>query len=534
MQQFSSRVTAVLAGALLLAACSDQPTAPGVAESTAPAFAAGGQGNQNGKANGPSSLDLIEDDYASGLLDKENANRYREYAVSAPGKLPQKYQSSERGKDATYSMVQLAKDWESLSAATKKEIRDLRGNGFGNLKQTRETAHFVLHYTTQGDWAVPSVDADRNGYPDFIDASAKSWEEVYAREVGQLGYPAPKLTATADGTVSNKFHVYFKDMPYYGYCVPENVEYAPVDGFPSGTASAWIVVENDFYGFPPNDEDVTGTETVRAGALKVTQAHEFMHALQFNINVYQSGWLMESHATWAEDAVYDDINDWHWYINRFFATPNLPIFNRYVYGSAYFQNWLSENYGVNKPREIWEAAKRMSAADAIKSEAFGGTWNPMAGYAWDQVTMRISDFTTDATSSIQPNPARLLRTTHDTYPVSVSIPSATKQTSNGAPYGLGSNYIEFTPGSSSGTLTLSFDGADGYAWRASAIVYGNGAPTVAPISLAPGSAAGSVTVSGFGRQVTRVVLAATIADREGVQVPYSYGASVAAATLAGR
>jgi hypothetical protein len=62
---------------------------------------------------------------------------------------------------------------------------------------------------------------------------------------------------------------------------------------------------------------VTGTETIRTGALKVTQAHEFMHALQFNINVYQSGWLMESHATWAEDAVYDGINDWHWYINRF-------------------------------------------------------------------------------------------------------------------------------------------------------------------------------------------------------------------------
>ena len=56
----------------------------------------------------------------------------------------------------------------------------------------------------------------------------------------------------------------------------------------------------------------------------MTQAHEFMHALQFNINVYQSGWLMESHATWAEDAVYDGINDWHWYINRFFAAPELP------------------------------------------------------------------------------------------------------------------------------------------------------------------------------------------------------------------
>ena len=64
-------------------------------------------------------------------------------------------------------------------------------------------------------------------------------------------------------------------------------------------------------------------------------------------------------------------------------------------------------------------------------------------------------------------------------------------------------------------------------------MFGNGAPSVVPISL-DGSAAGSVTLSGFGKQVTRVLLAATIADREGVQVPYSYGASVGDATLASR
>ncbi|MEO6528533.1 MAG: MXAN_6640 family putative metalloprotease [Gemmatimonadaceae bacterium] len=527
----SHRVTALLAGALLFGACRDEPTAPLAPESGGPLRSAGGNGN--GNAIGKSSLDLIEDDVAEGLLDKENTNRYREYAVSAPAKLPPKYRSTERGKDATYSMVQMAKEWGSLSAATRKEIRDLRGNGFGNLQEKVETSHFVLHYTTQGDWGVPTLDANRNGVPDFIDASAKSWEEIYAKEVGGLGYPAPKLTVDASGAVSNKFHVYFKDMPYYGYCVPENVEFAPVNGFPSGTASAWIVVENDFVGFPPNDEDRTGLETVRTGALKVTQAHEFMHALQFNINVYQSGWLMESHATWAEDAVYDAINDWHWYINRFFASPSLPIFNRYVYGAAFFQNWVSETYGVDAPRKIWEAAKSMSAADAIKSVTFGGSWEPMTKYAPDQMLMKISDFTTDPTSSIIPNPLRLLRTTHDAYPVAVTVPDATKQEANGAPYGLGSNYIEFTPGSASGALTLTFDGADGYAWRVMAIVYGAGAPSVVPMTL-NGGAAGSLVLTGFGGQATRVVLAATISDRAGVQVPYSYGASVAAATVAAK
>src|SRR6478672_6887513 len=164
MLRSRTRVITLLAGALLFGACRDQPTAPIAAESSTPRLAAGGNGN----GNGPSSLDLIEDDYAGGLLDKDNANRYREYAVSSPDKLPQKYQSTARGKDATYSMVQMAKEWASLSASARKEIRDLRANGFGNLKQTVQTTHFVLHYTTQGAWAVPSQDLDGNDIPHLI------------------------------------------------------------------------------------------------------------------------------------------------------------------------------------------------------------------------------------------------------------------------------------------------------------------------------------------------------------------------------
>ena len=46
--------------------------------------------------------------------------------------------------------------------------------------------------------------------------------------------------------------------------------------------------------------------------------------------------------------------------------------------------------------------------------------------------------------------------------------------------------------------------------------------------------AGSLVVRDFGRQATRVVLAVTIADRAGVQVPFSYGATVGGGTVAAR
>jgi len=530
---WTTRTAAVLVAGVLTA-CADQPTAPIAASGPAPRLATAGSNGNNG--NGRSSLDLIEDDFDAGLLDRENVNRYREYAVSAPDRLPTKYRGAGVGKDATYSMVQLAKDWSTLSAATRKEIRDLRANGFGNLKDSVVTEHFVLHYTTQGDWAVPTRDNDRNGIPDFVDAAATSWEVIWTRQIGQLGYPAPKLTTDALGNPTNKFHVYFKDMPYYGYCVPENVELLATSPVAYGTASAWIAVENDFAGFPRNDEDVTGTETVRTGALKVTQAHEFMHAVQFNLNVYQSGWLMESHATWAEDAVYDRVNDWHWYINGFLRTPDLPVQRRFVYGSAFFINWLSERYGQDTPLRIWKAAQTQTAIEAVRSVAFGGSWEPMKDFAEAQATFGLSDFTTDPASSVPVNRTLLVRTEHAAYPVDAAVAAATKQVPNGAPWGLGTNYIEFVPGTASGDLTLTVDGADGYEWRAFALVTGARGVETRQIALDAASETGTITVSGFGatRGAQKVTLAVTIAAREGVQVPFSYSARVTPATLARR
>ena len=154
---------------LVLAAITACSRETATAPDARPSFAAGGQGNGNGRT----SLDLIEQDFADGLLDKNNANRYRAYAVEAPQRLPAKYKSSAIGKDATYSMLQIALDWDQLSTSTQQEILDLRGDGFGQLKGTMLTPHFVLHFTTQGNHAVPAQDNDGNGVSDFIDAAAE-------------------------------------------------------------------------------------------------------------------------------------------------------------------------------------------------------------------------------------------------------------------------------------------------------------------------------------------------------------------------
>jgi hypothetical protein len=503
----------------VFAACSDEPqpiTGPLSSSSATPSFAA--QGGSNGKT----SLDLIENDYSGGSLDKENANRYRGYAVFAPEKLPQKYRSAVIGKDATESMIRQALDWDGLSKSTQQEILELRANGFANLKNTFETSHFVLHYSTVSESdAVPKVDGDRDGVPDYIEVAAESWESIWQRLVGELRYPAPKGVSA-----QNKFHVYYDKLSYYGYCMPTNVELLRVSPVPYGTASAFIVVNNDFVGFPANDEDRTGTEAIRSGALKATQAHEFMHALQFAINVYGSGWLMESHATWAEDAVYDGINDWHWYINTFLATPDLPIFSRYLYGAAYYQNYLSERFGVDVTRQIWFAHQTRTAADAIRDVAFSGSWEGMKAFAPAEYLHDISDFTIDPPSVVESiRPLRsLTRATHSSYPVSVSVPASTNREPNRAPWGLGANFVDFT--NAVGSATLTFDGTDGFAWRAYVIATSaNGKTSILPLTLDAGSA-GMITVDGMGTRWSKLTLVATIADRPGAAVPYSYAATV--------
>ena len=85
------------AAALALAACSDPMTPQARRAAVQPQFAVQGQGR--------SALDLIEADIDAGLLDRENGNRYRQYAVSEPAGLPARYRSGGIGKDATLSMV---------------------------------------------------------------------------------------------------------------------------------------------------------------------------------------------------------------------------------------------------------------------------------------------------------------------------------------------------------------------------------------------------------------------------------------------
>lgn len=191
--------------------------------------------------------------------------------------------------------------------------------------------------------------------------------------------------------------------------------------------------------------------------------------------------------------MYDGVNDWHWYINGFFASADRPLFSRDPYGGAFFQNWVSENYGLDVPRQIWLAARTSTMRDAIRNVAFGGTWEPLETFAAAEYTLAIGDFTTDGPTVI-PLPTRLpIRATHTTYPVIEQVGVSTNKVDNRAPWAFGgANYVEFVP-SGTGTVSITFDGADGFAWRALVVATpkNGGAPATYSISLDAASAARS-------------------------------------------
>ena len=78
------------------------------------------------------------------------------------------------------------------------------------------------------------------------------------------------------------------------------------------------------YGYMVLDNDFSKAEfgyDDPAIPASVTFAHEFNHLLQVNYDTFQDTWMLESTATWAEEKVYPEINDYLGYVSAFAQFP---------------------------------------------------------------------------------------------------------------------------------------------------------------------------------------------------------------------
>lgn len=201
--------------------------------------------------------------------------------------------------------------------------------------------NFCIHWTEKEKRNAPASH-------DFLAAVQDSLATSYSVENDALGWQRAKSDGTrgarkgvgGDGQVD----VYITNLGkrLYGYAAPDPRQ--------NGTRRyAYLVLDNDYRGFPSSP----------INSLKVTVAHEYNHVLQFNYDTFQDSWLFEDTATWMEEQVYPEINDYLNYLPAFAKGSEVPMTGRSikVYSEAVFNHWLSGHYGAQVIRDVWAASQ---------------------------------------------------------------------------------------------------------------------------------------------------------------------------------
>ena len=257
------------------------------------------------------------------------------------------------GADATMALNQLLRVREDLTPEQRDRAdallarptdgaSDPEGDGYTTTEATPVCGDTVcVHYvTTTGD-APPLTDGDDEGtVPDSVDQALATAEAVNDTYVAS-GYRRPDPDGGLGGR-NDKVDIYLSDVGsdgLYGYCTSDQR---------GRTFNRWAycVIDDDFAAaqFP----DHTPEENQQ-----VTLAHEYYHAVQFAYDTFEDPWILEATATWAEDELFDDVNDNRRYLDSGQgAVPFSPL-DRWQEGTSYhYGNWLYFRYLT----ERWTAA----------------------------------------------------------------------------------------------------------------------------------------------------------------------------------
>ncbi|MFC6288245.1 MXAN_6640 family putative metalloprotease, partial [Nocardioides sp. GCM10027114] len=160
-----------------------------------------------------------------------------------------------------------------------------------------------VHYALDTDDAPDLTDGpDEGTTPDYVDAVLATLEQVHATYVA-AGYRPPKSDGTNGG--DPRTDIYLADvgaLGLYGFCTSDQ---QPIG--PPWDVWAYCLLDNDY----APDEFPTNTPLEN---MQVTAAHEYFHAVQFAYDIGEDTWFMEGTATWAEDELFDDVDDSAFYL----------------------------------------------------------------------------------------------------------------------------------------------------------------------------------------------------------------------------
>jgi len=192
--------------------------------------------------------------------------------------------------------------------------------------------HLCVHRATAGEHAATARWADQ---------TLALFDAAWTTVVDELGYRAPRAAAGHDG--DPRFDVYLAELSgrgQHGFCAPGEL----VPG-QSRRADAYCVIDND----------MAGTGGDRYDVLAATAAHEFFHAVQYNLDVGEDRWFMEASATWMEHQVFSSVHDNHRYVlDGQLGQPARSLDSEAgMYGNWVFVEHLAERLGRDAVRQVW-------------------------------------------------------------------------------------------------------------------------------------------------------------------------------------
>jgi hypothetical protein len=221
--------------------------------------------------------------------------------------------------------------------------------------------HFNIHYTTQGKDSVAETDSNANFIPDRIEKIAQAFEKSYTVECEEMGYAIPP---SMNNGIAH-YDIYVLDLSnQYAVTIKEG---ADSTSFVQKNVRSYIIFDNDFVGH--------GFHIQGENAIKVIAAHEFFHAIQLGY-VFRNtdSFFFELSAVWMEDQVFDDVDNYLYYLDYFFSAPDIPLNGvsftipnvfKHIYGSCVFGFYIAENFGKEAIYQIWQMMPKKSALEAM-------------------------------------------------------------------------------------------------------------------------------------------------------------------------
>ncbi len=253
---------------------------------------------------------------------------------------------------------------------------------------------FLLHFTRTGANAVPHVDSDGSGVPDYVERLAALYDSVLAFYRDELGFRAPLSDAdVADNGGDERFDVYLLDFGG-GADGSFRTDGCGLGGALPGQCVGYMVQENDFAGYGYLSTDY---------ANRVLSSHELFHAVQAAYDAGQGSVISEGTAVWATETFDPSLEDFEGFVGGYLEHTDRPLdrglsgpVDPFSYGAALFFRFLEERFDRAIVRTLWEVCETepwLPALDGILIGAYGSSFaEELVDFArWNLYTAGTAD-----------------------------------------------------------------------------------------------------------------------------------------------